>query len=214
MKIVVANFKNFGNNEFFENYKLKLNNLKTKDTKIILCPPFVYASNFYDFNLAYQNVDLDLKEIDKNIKYAILGHYDYVKNGESYQDVKNKFEFCSKHGIKPIVCVTDSEADEDFLIKELSNKIIPTNEEVVIAYEPNYLIGSDKDFNENRLLNSVDLIKDFINRNKLKAKIIFGGNVNVNNYKKFLSFTDGLILGRACLNIDDFIKIIEGVDNE
>ena len=45
-KFIVANYKMNGDKAFYQNVQNKFNNLKLQDTKIILCPPFVYLPNF------------------------------------------------------------------------------------------------------------------------------------------------------------------------
>ena len=44
-KLIVANYKMNGDKSFYQNVQEKFKKLKLQDTKIILCPPFVYLPN-------------------------------------------------------------------------------------------------------------------------------------------------------------------------
>ena len=55
----------------------------------------------------------------------------------------------------------------------------------------------------------LDFIKNDVLKDK-KIKILYGGSVKGSNYKSIMNLdnVDGLLIGGASINIDDFSKII------
>ena len=104
-KLVVANYKMNGDKNFYQTVQNKFNNLKLQDTKIILCPPFVYLSNF---SLSNKNIELGAQNIssktdnkstgeispimlrDFNVKYCLIGHVERRNMGEDLNLIKEK----------------------------------------------------------------------------------------------------------------------------
>ena len=87
--------------------------------------------------------------------------------------------------------------------------------DIIIAYEPSYLIGSNEPYDIPEIESTIKSIKRIIESYyHHKVSIIFGGNVNAYNIKelKAIKELDGYILGSSCLNpnnIQDILNIIE-----
>ena len=83
-------------------------------------------------------------------------------------------------------------------------------EKIVIAYEPIWSIGTGMIPNKEEISNIHLYIKNIIFREK-KLKILYGGSVKANNYKEIISLdgVDGLLVGGASLNLDEFNKILQ-----
>jgi len=43
-------------------------------------------------------------------------------------------------------------------------------------------------------------------------KVLYGGSVNSQNAKDYLEITDGLLIGGASLNSEEFLKIIKSIN--
>ena len=87
---------------------------------------------------------------------------------------------------------------------------------VVIAYEPVWAIGTGNNCSYDETMSSVLLIRKIISNlyNKViasKIKIIYGGSVNSKNSELYLeeAGVDGLLVGGASLDAEDFINIIK-----
>ena len=138
----------------------------TKKYKLICSP-----NNFYNLSLksrypkniyAAQNIDLhgkgastgsiDIEDLVNNkIKYCILGHSEVRSNfGETDLIVQKKTDLCLINKIKPIVCIGEplkiykSKKTKVFLKKQINKIFKKSNhyEEVVLAYEPLWSIGT------------------------------------------------------------------------
>jgi triosephosphate isomerase len=83
------------------------------------------------------------------------------------------------------------------------------NNNTIIAYEPVWAIGSGL----TPSLDEIDEIHNFI-KNEIQGyenyKILYGGSVKSANSKEILNLdsVDGLLIGGASLNFDEFKKIL------
>ena len=86
----------------------------------------------------------------------------------------------------------------------------------IIAYEPVWSIGTGKLPSINRIDKMIDMIKSFLKTiGYNESLVLYGGSVGLDNYKEIIkSKIDGLLLGGVSLRIDEFIKILKGIDNE
>ena len=226
-KLIVANYKMNGDKAFYQNVQNKFNNLKLQDTKIILCPPFVYLPSLKINN---KNVKLGAQDIsnvnnDKstgqisanmlnefNVEYCLVGHLERRALGENLEILKAKILNAIENNIQPIICVDDKvnlKDEIEFLLKNFKN-FKPT-----FAYEPSWAIDGNK-------VASVDEINFFVKKVKAICKhlnfdcdILYGGGVDLNSYQKIKQANvDGFLLGGICLNVNETISLINEVENE
>lgn len=95
-----------------------------------------------------------------------------------------------------------SSQTKDFLAKQLE-KIDINYENLIIAYEPIWAIGTGENANLEQIKDVYEFLKTFC-----KSPIIYGGSVNENNAKDILHITDGVLVGNASLDTDKFNHII------
>ena len=232
-KLIVANYKMNGNKKFYVSAFKKLNNTKVKDTKIVLCPPFVYLDAFKiknkNISLGAQDVSmfinnkstgqispLMLKEF--NVSYAIVGHSEQRELGLTNEQVANKAKLCINNGITPIVCVGEinKKSDVNFVVEQVKSALsLIEAGDVIFAYEPLWAIGSGLVPTVDHINKASKIIKDTCNSLGFVPVVLYGGSVDDNNFKELIkSNIDGFLVGGASLNTDKFINLIRGVDNE
>ncbi len=104
-------------------------------------------------------------------------------------------------------------------IKEIFSKIKgPEFQKVVIAYEPDWAIGTKTNCSPDNALTVALFIKKVISENFTRSagsavKILYGGSVDSSNAKDYLigDSIGGLLVGGASLDIKEFLKIVQNV---
>ena len=153
-------------------------------------------------------------------KYVILGHSENRENGENDKLINQKIKTALKNKLKVIFCIGEKIKDKrnkktkSVLSKQikLGLKGIKLNNNIIIAYEPVWAIGSGMIPKSNELLNAIDFIKS---RFKQNLKILYGGSVNDKNINelKTIHNIDGFLVGGASQNSKKFIDIIKKTYN-
>jgi len=185
--------------------------IKNKD--VVICPPSIFLSSlickgikfgsqncFWEDKGAYTGETSPQMIKSIGCEYVIIGHSERRKIfNESNIDIKNKIKKAQEAGLIPIVCVGESKDQDTFEVIEEQIKDI--DKDVIIAYEPLWAIGTG----ENASLGKVKEVRDFLK----DRKVLYGGSVNSQNTKDYLEITDGLLIGGASLNAEEFLKIIK-----
>lgn len=159
---------------------------------------------------------------DLGATYVILGHSERrAKAKESDKQINKKIKTALANGLKVVLCVGESLQTREnkgacaFVKKQLEDDLkgIYENEldSVIIAYEPIWAIGTG------RIATNMDITKmaqtirrqvEYLYSEKAgkEIQILYGGSVNLNNYKKILSNENinGALIGGACLDVDGF----------
>ena len=153
-------------------------------------------------------------------KYIILGHSENREKGESDKLINQKIKTALKNKLKVIFCIGEKIKDKrnkktkSVLSKQikLGLKGVKLNNNIIIAYEPVWAIGSGIIPKSNELLNAIDFIKS---RFKQNLKILYGGSVNDKNINelKTIHNIDGFLVGGASQNSKKFIDIIKKTYN-
>ena len=153
-------------------------------------------------------------------KYVILGHSENRENGESDKLINQKIKTALKNKLKVIFCIGEKIKDKrnkktkSVLSKQikLGLKGVKLNNNIIIAYEPVWAIGSGMIPKSNDLLNAIEFIKS---RFKQNLKILYGGSVNDKNINelKTIHNIDGFLVGGASQNSKKFIDIIKKTYN-
>lgn len=159
--------------------------------------------------------------------YVIVGHSERRRRyAETNQSVSKKIGAAIKQCLVPIICIGESEAQrqnynyQDFIIDQLEHSL-PKGIEIknlIVAYEPVWAIGSGKIPTIEQIEEIAALIKRelFKNKNISDFKIVYGGSVNQNNSRELLSIKniDGLLVGGASLNPEEFFNILNNIPNQ
>lgn len=159
-------------------------------------------------------------------RYVILGHSERRAMGEKDEDVNKKIKGALAAGLRPILCVGEMERDaehgyfkivEEELEASLTGISKNSASKLIVAYEPVWAISSTPGRRDATALDSNEMaifirkiLSDKWGREATQVKIIYGGSVNDRDAGEFLSHggVDGLLVGRASLSPEKFVKIV------
>ena len=183
-------------------------------------------------NMSYENKGAFTGEVnanmlkDFNVNFVILGHSERRQIfNESDETINKKILKAFENNLIPILCVGETKEEyeknlsQNVVEKQVLNAIKNVNENdlnnLVIAYKPIWAIGTGIAITAKKADKMAEFIKKIIKNNVKNAKnlkILYGGSVNVNNFKKFFNEQniDGALIGSASLEVDSFAKIILG----
>lgn len=174
----------------------------------------VGAQNAYATKNGAFTGEIGLDHLDEfKIKTILIGHSErrHVL-GESQSTIVEKFNYYKDLGFKIVYCVGEPlekrEAGKEEMMKYISSQYegIDTHyENLIIAYEPVWAIGTGLTPTLEDIENIHTDLKD-----KSTAPLLYGGSVKVTNAKEVLSVenVDGILVGSAALNADDFCSMI------
>ena len=217
--------------------------VKNTENEVILCVP--YTDLFYailtaqgtNIKIGAQNMHYEEKgaytgEVSAqmlkaiNVEYVIIGHSERRQYyNETDETVNKKIKSAFANNLKPIVCVGETlEEREEGKTAEIITKQTElalnglTNDEVeniIIAYEPIWAIGTGKTATSDDANNSIKEIRNKIaqiyGQNVASRVIIqYGGSVKSTNAKELFSMSDidGGLVGGASLKAEEFSKIV------
>ena len=149
-----------------------------------------------------------------NIKTILIGHSErrHVL-GESQALIVEKYKYYMELGYTIIYCIGEPlEVKEEGLDKTLEyvysqlEGIDTSYENLILAYEPVWAIGTGVTATISDITNVHDAIKK-----NIKKPLLYGGSVKVSNAKEIcaLANVDGALIGTASWIKEDFTKIIE-----
>lgn len=243
-KVIAGNWKmNMLPNEAIEYIENLYKLVKDTENEVILCVP--YTDLFYclmsaqdtNIKIGAQNMHFAesgaytgevsgkmLKSI--GVEYVIIGHSERRQYfAETDESVNKKIKAAFENELKPIVCVGETlEQRENGTTKEvittqtrlalegLTNSQV---ENVIVAYEPIWAIGTGKTATSEDANEAVKAIREEIKKiygaeTAEKVIIQYGGSVKSSNAKELFetSDIDGGLVGGASLVPDEFAKIV------
>ncbi len=169
-----------------------------------------------------------LKSIGVNT--VIIGHSERRKYfNETDTILSKKVKAAVENSLNVIFCIgeelSERESGNHFEIikNQLTNTLIDLNnieiENIVIAYEPVWAIGTGMTANNQQIQEMHEFIRELINKkfgNEIadNIRILYGGSVKPNNAKEIFSLNDvdGGLIGGASLNFSDFHSIINAAN--
>jgi triosephosphate isomerase len=196
------------------------------DVDIVVAPPYVSLAVAVqllagtDVAVAAQNVHSKqegaftgeisptmLREL--GVYGAIVGHSERRQHfGENDEAVGLRVRAALDAGLSVIACVGETEAEresgqmEDVLRRQLS--VLEPDEQLVVAYEPVWAIGTGKTATPELAQEAHAFIKSL-----LDVPVLYGGSVKPENAAELLaqSDVDGALVGGASLDVDSFVAI-------
>ena len=158
-------------------------------------------------------------------EYVLVGHSERrTIFGENEKIVASKIIAAYRNGLKPMLCVGENLVEREagktarkinMQLKSALRVISAEDaENLVVAYEPIWAIGSGKAATPEDALEVCTLIREKIGKIftpdiARKVRILYGGSVNEKNAASFnLSGIDGVLVGGASLKADTFAAIV------
>jgi triosephosphate isomerase (TIM) len=194
--------------------------------EVAVCPPFpslavaVQILAGTDIAVAAQNVHWEaegaftgevsaamLREL--GVYGAIVGHSERRQLfGETDDGVARRTRAALDAGLSVIACVGETEQEresgetEDVLRRQVS--LLEAEDNLVVAYEPVWAIGTGKTATPEIAQQAHELIKGL-----LDVPVLYGGSVKPENAEELLSLpaVDGALVGGASLDVESFTSI-------
>ncbi len=163
-------------------------------------------------------------------KLALVGHSERRHIfGEDDLLVSSKYLACLEEGLEPVLCVGETEEErnrgltEDVIKRQVSvifshdPGILSEQERVLIAYEPVWAIGTGLNATAGDARKCCAFIREILSGAggpslAVRSLISYGGSVKSSNSKEYLEQEDidGLLIGGASLDPDEFYRIVCG----
>ncbi|MBW4639830.1 MAG: triose-phosphate isomerase [Gloeocapsa sp. UFS-A4-WI-NPMV-4B04] len=236
-KIVIAgNWKMFKTQaeslEFLQGFIRSLDQMP-EEREVILCAPFtalpslsknLHGSIVY---LGAQNVHWEengaytgeiaapmLTEI--GVRYVIIGHSERRQYfGETDETVNLRLKAAQRFGLKPILCVGETKQQRDtgeteaVISSQLEKDLVDVDQEnLVIAYEPIWAIGTGDTCEVNEANRVIGLIRSQLSNPNVSIQ--YGGSVKPDNIDQIMAQPeiDGVLVGGASLEPESFARIV------
>jgi triosephosphate isomerase len=233
MKLVVGNFKMNLTldeiNDYIEFFK------DVDYGNVIFAPSNIYLTKFVESGLKTAAQDTSFAELGaytgdtaaiqlKNIgvKYSIVGHSERRKYYDDDKYVNDKLKQLLKQEIVPILCIGETKEEKDngvtldVLKKEIDDAFKDINEldNIIIAYEPIWSIGTGVIPTNDDINTTISFIKDYVKKKyNTDNKVLYGGSVSNKNIEELekISVIDGYLVGGCSIKKDDFNTLIGNV---
>jgi triosephosphate isomerase (TIM) len=140
---------------------------------------------------------------------TIVGHSERRQYfGETDETVGRRAAAALAEGLHVIACVGETEAEREagltgeVLRRQLS--VLEHDDNLVVAYEPVWAIGTGKTATPEMADEAHELIKS-----QLDVPVLYGGSVKRENAAPLMAkgWVDGALIGGASLEIDSFVEI-------
>ncbi|KAJ4716725.1 triosephosphate isomerase [Melia azedarach] len=244
---VGGNWKCNGTKESITKLVSDLNNAKLEaDVDVVVSPPFVYIDQVKNslterIEISGQNSwvgkggaftgEISVEQLkDIGCKWVILGHSERRHViGEDDQFIGKKAAYALSEGLGVIACIGEQlqerEAGNTFdvcfqQLKAFSDAV-PGWDNVVIAYEPVWAIGTGKVATPQQAQEVHAAVRDWLKNNvsaevASKTRIIYGGSVNGGNCAELAKQEDidGFLVGGASLKGPEFATIVNSVTSK
>ena len=238
VKLIVSNWKMNFSFDQAENFVKKLKKIKFDTLKVnnIICPQFILMPlvskliKNTNINLGAQDCHYKLNgaftgdtsvELLKNLNcnYIILGHSERRQNHFETDELINfKVKTVKSEKLKPIICIGENLKERESgkykeILKKQLQRCIPSNlDEIIIAYEPIWSIGTGHIPSIKEIKEIQDLTINFLKMSKSINNIYFlyGGSVNADNLGNIMNSSDinGALIGGSSLKIEEMKNIL------
>jgi triosephosphate isomerase len=212
-----------------------------KDADAVLAPPFVYlkdvAARFANAaaqNCADQKSGAFTGEVsaamlrDCGARFVIIGHSERrTIYGEDDALIARKLAMAIDAGLTPVLCIGENEEQRErghavtFCSGQLRAAVVPqlaSANEVIVAYEPIWAIGTGRNATGAMVAEIVDAIRDALERFwpaelARRAPILYGGSVTPDNIDDLIAHggIDGFLVGGASLDSKKFLALAEAM---
>lgn len=185
------------------------------------------AQNFYWRDSGAFTGEVSATQLRGIVSYGIIGHSErrHVFY-ETDKDTRAKVQAALRNGIRPVLCVGETAGERasgetndvihDQLLGGLANVTSEELEEVVIAYEPVWAIGTGQNALPTDVTAGIVAIRTQLKhlygaRAANEVQVLYGGSVTADSAADYLALNevDGLLIGGASLDARAFTSIVE-----
>lgn len=210
-----------------------------EDCDFVVCPSYLYLPTVRHASLNHGLMSFGAQDCSKHdngaytgdisatmlqdsgCSYVICGHSERREHHkENDATVKSKAAQIIKHNMIAIICVGESETQREFeqhletVLKQVEN-CVPENasaENIVIAYEPVWAIGTGKVASLDDILEMHGAIRKKLKEmlaDGEKLRILYGGSVKPENAGDIFNLQDvnGALIGGASLKAESYLGI-------
>lgn len=244
-KIIAGNWKMNGGMESLSMIRALVNTHPNPKVGVLICPPApllsravaiaangkieIGAQNCHHKTSGAHTGDISAGLLaDIGCKAVILGHSERRTGyGETGRQIGAKVTAAHSVGMTAIVCVGEAckERNAGAALKVIGNQVetsLPpdcTGENLVVAYEPVWAIGTGSIPNPLQIQEAHECIREhlvmrFDYSNGWNIPILYGGSVNGENAPKIFATknVDGALVGGSSLRFEDFSPIVSALE--
>ena len=160
------------------------------------------------------------------IKYVVVGHSERRTGfGMTDEIVRATLDAVLAGGMTVVLCCGEDLATREaghaseFVAQQIGAALEGVNpkfsEQIIVAYEPIWAIGSGKAANTEIVHDMINVVRNAIpSEVRAESRILYGGSVTADNATEILgdSGADGFLVGGASLRAEDFVGIVTAVD--
>lgn len=236
-KYFIANWKSYLTyNQEIEWVKNNLEDLQSLKNEIIICPSFLSlnsiktllnnsniktgAQTCSQFNPGAYTGEITAQSLAQvRVSYCIVGHSERRQNfNENEIAIVQKVKLLVENQIVPILCIGETRQEyeqkqsKEALQKQLEPVLNLAIENLIIAYEPVWSIGTGITPSNEYIEHMATFIKEIIkNKNsQVKYKIVYGGSITSKTATELnkCNLIDGFLIGKASTDFQKFKKIV------
>ena len=219
--------------------------MRLTGVRVVVCPPTLYLGHllagYQGSTLSFGAQDVFSENTgshtgmispqmlrDNGVEYALIGHSEMRKTGETNLEVAQKVSAARKSKLSVVLCVGEQERDEEGeYLRTLEEQIkhslegvsrVSVTNDFYVAYEPLWAIGkkaSDalppQGVHQMVLFIKKVLSKKYGKKVGMGIPILYGGSVETKNAATLFSEGGivGALIGHASLDADDFATIVK-----
>jgi triosephosphate isomerase len=230
--IIAANFKTNmtrrSTGEYLKELNAYLRENRVTDTVMVFPPAtaldradgdvIIGAQNAYGVKSGAFTGELGLEQLSEfDISTILIGHSErrHVL-GETQEEIVLKYNFYKEQAFEIVYCIGEPleirQEGHDALVAYLEEQLEGIDlsyEKLIVAYEPVWAIGTGLTPTTDDIL----LIHNVLKK-RIAKPILYGGSVKPNIAQEIMALesVDGVLVGGASLNIDDFKAIINSAN--
>ena len=233
---------------FVESLLLDLGDIR--DVEVIIIPPFTAIPKVTELLEKAQNIKVGAQNMhwepngpftgeistallrDLFVHYVVLGHSERrTLFGETDEIVNKKVRAALEATLRPIVCIGETLAQRDkgqvekILSSQLRRSLDSLSEkelqEIVVAYEPVWAIGTGRNATPQQAQEAHAFIRQILAKisdetTADKIRIQYGGSVKPENARDLMTQPDidGALVGGASLDPRSFAKIVKAARDD
>lgn len=219
-----------------------------RDVEVVICPNFLVLQslslqvNYRLMKLGAQNCywrdegaytgEVSASMLNGLVKYVLVGHSERRHIfAEQDRDIRHKVQAVVRNNMIAVLCIGETARERaegetthvlhDQIVSGLANITSDEIDQVVIAYEPVWAIGTGNNAGVKEVKEAVGLIKKQVTalygkKAGNQLRILYGGSVSEATAEQYLAIKDvkGLLIGGASLDAHQFANIAEMAHNK